>query len=38
MAVVCVLLAGVCLAAIISFIYAASHEVGKFIYYLQNGA
>lgn len=38
MAAVCVLLAGVCLAAIISFIYAAGHEVGKFIYYLQNGA
>lgn len=36
MALLCVLLAGVCLAANISFIYAAGHELGKLIYYLRN--
>lgn len=36
MALLCVLLAGACLAGIISFIYAAGYELGKLIYHLQN--
>jgi len=36
MAILCVLLAGLCLAGIVSFIYAAGHEIGKLIYYLRN--
>ena len=36
MAVLCLLLAGVCLAAIFNFIYGAGYEIGKFIYHLKN--
>lgn len=36
MAVLCFLLAGVCLAAIFNFIYGAGYEIGKFIYHLKN--
>ena len=35
MTVLCVLLAGVCLAAILNFIYGAGYEIGKFIYHLK---
>ena len=36
MAVLCLLLAGVCLTAIFNFIYGAGYEIGKFIYHLKN--
>ena len=36
MALLCVLLAGACLAGIISFIYAAGYELGKLIYHLHH--